>query len=685
MTAVSPAAPGSRPSIPDPVDAVLGDDAIVHPAEPGGTHFQPHLPRRFALDGIRGLAVLAVVLYHLDVSWMTGGFLGVSLFFTLSGFLITNLVLAEESKTGGLALGSFWARRGRRLLPAMFVTLAVAVVFGYLAADADQLRRLPGDVWSSLGYVTNWRFIVAGDAYGAGYQEPSPLAHFWSLAIEEQFYLVFPLVAALLVRRGATRRAWFAVFGAVLVASMAATLVLYDRSDTARTYFGTDTRMAELVAGVLLAVAVRMELPDRIRRLPGRWALAAVPLVASVVLWVVVDLSDQWLYQGGLWLVALVSCGLILAALDHGPVSAVLSVRPLVWLGLLSYGIYLYHWPIFRWLDETSTGLDGVALAALRLAVTSGAAVASYVLVEKPIRTRRVDLPGPVIAVALPLSAVVLSLAAWQVAGDADERAVGDASDLAILADPAPGGTPTVTAPPTTAPLPPVERILFMGDSLVHQAYPSFEAHFAEQGIETMAVGGPGQTLLEHSDEWLTELSDAVTTFDPDVVVLEACCGYGDLIDRREWVTDDGEVLALDSPEIWAEWRSVAAEATEIAASGGAVPLWVLAPPAQTNGFYGPIEGRIPVANELYRDLATCEETIGLVDWSVVSDDGEYTDTLPDADGNPVQVRVADGLHFTPEGGDLLSRLTDQAMTTWWATTGGRLAPADRPAAADCG
>src|SRR5690606_30708364 len=130
-------------------------------------------------------------------SWMPGGFLGVSLFFTLSGFLITNLVLAEESKTGGLALGSFWARRGRRLLPAMFATLALVVAFAVFAADADQLRRLPGDVWSSLVYVTNWRFILAGDVYGAGYQEPSPLAHFWSLAIEEQFYLVFPLVALL--------------------------------------------------------------------------------------------------------------------------------------------------------------------------------------------------------------------------------------------------------------------------------------------------------------------------------------------------------------------------------------------------------------------------------------------------------------------------------------------------------
>ena len=142
-----------------------------------------------ALDGVRGLAVLAVVVYHLDADLLPGGFLGVSLFFTLSGFLITNLLVAEWRATGTIDLGSFWSRRFRRLLPASVAGIALVIVLSP-AWTANQLAGLPGDVAGALGYVANWRFITGGDRYGAGFEAPSPLLHYWSLAIEEQFYLV---------------------------------------------------------------------------------------------------------------------------------------------------------------------------------------------------------------------------------------------------------------------------------------------------------------------------------------------------------------------------------------------------------------------------------------------------------------------------------------------------------------
>ena len=166
-----------------------------------------------ALDGVRGLAVLAVVVYHLDPEALSGGFLGVSLFFTLSGFLITNLLVAEWRATGTIDLGSFWSRRFRRLVPASLAGIVLVIVLSP-AWTANQLADLSGDVAGALGYVANWRFIIGGDRYGAGFEAPSPLLHYWTLAIEEQFYLV---VGALTVVHAAGRslRRWLVVFGAL--------------------------------------------------------------------------------------------------------------------------------------------------------------------------------------------------------------------------------------------------------------------------------------------------------------------------------------------------------------------------------------------------------------------------------------------------------------------------------------
>ena len=619
---------------------------------------------------MRGLAVAAVVLYHLEPAWLPGGFLGVSLFFTLSGFLITNVVLAEEDGTGRVALGRFWERRVRRLLPALLLGIALAVAVAWAAGDAFQLRRLAGDVWSSLGYVTNWHFIASGDAYAAGFEAPSPLAHLWSLAIEEQFYVAFPLLAGLLVARGASRRAWLVVFGAVLAASAAATVLAYDPADTARTYFGTDTRMAEVVLGVLLAVLVRMEVPGRLAGLVRSPWIAAAPLVAAVAIWRGVDLSERWLYQGGLWAVAALSCTLVLVSLGDGPVSRLLTARPLAALGRLSYGIYLFHWPLLLWLDETRTGLDGPALALLRVAVTMLVAIVSYRLVERPIRARRVISTAVLVALVLPVAAGGLGWAGERVGAAADRRAVGDASAFAL---PEPSAALPLRRASATASVPPVRRVLLVGDSVAHQALPAVAAQLGTSGVEVQAVGAPGETLLTHLDEWLAELRTALDQLDPDVVVLEGCCGFG-LADPSPWVTGDGRTLAVDSPELWAEWATAARRITELAMDRGAVPLWVLMAPSRPGGvFYGPIDQRIPVANDVYRDLARCAGSVGLVDLTGLSVDGAYADALPDATGQAVAVRHPDGLHFTPDGNALVARVVDQSVSSWWGAVGGRL------------
>src|SRR5690606_13519914 len=353
-----------------------------------------------ALDGIRGLAVLAVVLFHSGVSWARGGFLGVSTFFTLSGYLITSLLLAERAATGRIDLRRFWSRRIRRLFPASALTLLV-VAGAALVVDAHWERSLRGDVLAALGQVANWRMLLDDRSYAELFTSPSPLVHFWSLAIEEQFYWLFPLVTAAVlgVARGSLR-AYGAALGGLVGISAVTTLALGPARGDA-VYYSTVTRMGEILIGSLLAVAVSR------RAIRGPWAtrLAAVGgvLALAVSAWAVttIDQTRTVLDQGGLLVFALVSATLVWAATVPGPVRRVLAVEPLRRLGVISYGIYLFHWPVFLLLDQQRTGLDGPALLALRCAVTLLAAVVSYTLLERPVRTgeRPRVLPVPAVAV----------------------------------------------------------------------------------------------------------------------------------------------------------------------------------------------------------------------------------------------------------------------------------------------
>jgi hypothetical protein len=305
----------------------------------------------------------------------------------------------------------------------------------------------------------------------------------------------------------------------------------------------------------------------------------------------------------------------------------------------------------------------------VRVAVTFAVALASYHWLEKPIRQGRVHLTW---ATATACLAVVLvtGLVAINLGTHADARALEiaqSAGDMPVITRPAitsPSATAVEAAPGTTTPIPPPKKVLFIGDSLLHQAFPVISTEFAELDVETSAIGGPGTSLLFDEGRWLGELQTALDESHPDVVVIESCCGYDE---RREPYTLLGVPLEPDTDATWAVWAHVADQAIEMAQDSGALVLWVLAPPAKTSGYYGPIEGRIDRANAIALDLPSRHPCVGFVDWRVIAaPDGSYTDTLPGVDGEPVVVRAGDGLHFSPAGMNVLADVSRTAVIADW-------------------
>ena len=352
----------------------------------GGVDRGPRLAHRPALDGLRGAAVLSVLLYHTGV--LRGGWIGVDTFFVLSGYLITSLLLAEHDRTGGIALKAFWGRRARRLLPALFLLLAGVGLFAALVATAEARSVIRQDLWGALTYGSNWLDIVRGSGYWQTFTQPSPLAHVWSLAIEEQFYVVWPLVAWWALRRGGARRlATVAAAGGVVLAAWAIGLA-WAGASVDRLYLGTDTRAPALLLGATLgALRVGTARPE-LRRV----AHVAGPLGVALLVWAAFTLDgrDPEVYRGALLGVSLAGALAVVGASqdDGGWFGRVVGWRPLCVLGLLSYGIYLAHWPILLAVQHWSH-LGPWATTAVVAPLTIAVAAASYLAVEHPIRLRR--------------------------------------------------------------------------------------------------------------------------------------------------------------------------------------------------------------------------------------------------------------------------------------------------------
>ncbi|MDP4648471.1 MAG: acyltransferase, partial [Ilumatobacteraceae bacterium] len=301
------------------------------------------------LDGLRALAVMTVMAFHLGWSFVPGGAFGVSLFFTLSGYLITQVMLADHDRAGKVDLKRFWARRLRRLVPGSIVCLiAVTVValFGLLEGD-----RLRGDLLAALGYSANWRFATAGTTYAQLFEStPSPVLHFWSLAIEEQFYVIYPLLMVVLLR---WRKLLVPTLALLTGASVAAMVLTSSRN---LAYYGTHTRAAELLIGALLAliIPVSKQLSTAVQKIVA--TLGVVAFIAFLYIATNAHTSDAWLYQGGLSGFSLISSVLIIAVLVPGPLRLLMSSRPMVAIGRITYSLYLFHWPVFVVLNEDRMG-----------------------------------------------------------------------------------------------------------------------------------------------------------------------------------------------------------------------------------------------------------------------------------------------------------------------------------------
>ena len=346
----------------------------------------PHIAYRPGLDGLRAIAVAAVFLYHARIDWLPGGFLGVDLFFVLSGYLITSLLLVEWEARNRIDLRRFWLRRARRLLPALVVVVLVSLALAAIFARQD-LAHTRGDAVSSLLYYTNWHEIIANHSYFNLMGNPSLLQHTWSLAIEEQFYIVWPLLLVpCLVLVGRRRLPMLVTAG--IAASAALMWILYNPNggDPSRVYYGTDTRAFLLLMGILLALV--WPWIQRLRQaVPLLELLGVAALVGTVLLFRQMQEFNPTLYRGG-DLAAAFCFVVLLAAVAHPRtgIGEALGVAPLRWVGERSYGIYLWHWPIIVLVAgvnaRPSVGIV-VGEAALVLAV----AALSYKFVEQPIRT----------------------------------------------------------------------------------------------------------------------------------------------------------------------------------------------------------------------------------------------------------------------------------------------------------
>jgi peptidoglycan/LPS O-acetylase OafA/YrhL len=516
-----------------------------------------------ALDGLRGLSVVAVLLYHAGVSWMPGGFLGVDVFFVISGYLITRLLIEERDRTNRISVKAFWLRRARRLLAAVYVLL-VTVVLVATVWYREQLDELRGQVFAAITYVTNWYAIAVDQSYFAVGERPPALRHLWSLAVEEQFYIVWPLLVIVMMRvfRGRRVPIGTVVLGGAVLSAIWMAVLFEPATDPSRVYYGTDTRAFALLLGAVLAFwwrpASAVDAPADHRRTRWLSAVDGAGLVAVGALVLAFGRIHDWyssLYQGGLFLIAALSLVPILAAVHPAGRSfqSVFGSRFPRWVGLRSYSLYLWHWPIYT---VTRPGIDwplGFAPSlAIRLGATVVAAELSYRFVETPIRNgalgrlrlslrsgdrelrlvkRQVALGGMLAATVLLTPAAHALSTAHRAPDFRDSPAsfsssVSSDSQRWASADAAEASATTIAA--TVNQLSPSAvktSVTVISDSVLWSARANIGEAFEAAGWKVNFIGKPALMVKD-----ATELLDDVTTIG-DVVVVGL--GHNSLWERK--------------------------------------------------------------------------------------------------------------------------------------------------------
>ena len=582
----------------------------------------PYMP---GLDGLRAIAVLGVFVYHFHNGggWLPGGFLGVDVFFVISGYLITSLLLSEFRKEGRVDLVRFWLRRARRLLPAVGVLIAVVMVAGAFF-DFGQISTLRAQALASMAYVTNWDLILSHQSYFEQFARPSLFRHLWSLAVEEQFYLLWPLAfAACMTRFGHKRLVIGVIAGAI--ASSLLMAILFDPGNPNRVFYGTDTRATPLLIGVALAFFWH---PERLKAKTGSLAPAALDAVGAfalamvVITFMTVHDYDLALYHGGFLLLS-VWTALLIAALAHpaASIGRVVGNPGMRWLGLRSYSFYLWHWPV---LELTRPGIDvplhGPILFALQLGLTLALADLSYRYVEQPFRRstswQRPDwLRIGRVGIAVGVTAVVL-VVGWSgivPRGHPGQLRVASAQITPQAVSISPDKNPVKVPSPVPlkgkadrkAPLP----VLALGDSVMVDA---------RSGLARLVGGGLtlNAAVGRQPDELISLLHDyAAAGKVPDYVVLQ--------------LGNNGPVYSDDLEKLHQALRGV--------------PHVFLVNVEVPRSWQGEV-------NSALSDAAGNWGQAELVDWhEVASSHGGIT---------------TDGIHLTEKGIDLYSRLIASSVRT---------------------
>lgn len=362
------------------------------------------------IDGLRAIAVIGVILYHLNISWLPGGFLGVTVFFVLSGYLITDLLIDEWKHHNKIDFIQFITRRFRRLAPALIVMLVLVTAWVTLT-NHSSFEKLQVELLPSFFYFSNWYYIFHEYSYFDTFGPPSPLTHIWSLAIEEQFYLLWPLIIILVctfLKRNRFRV--LAVMIGVILSTWLMTFLYVPGTDPSRVYYGTDTRAFSLLLGAALAfVWPSQRLAKTLPRQASKVleAAGATGLLVIVMLFFLTSQYDHFLYRGGMFILSLFTT-ILVGAITH-PASILakwLSVKPIQWIGIRSYGIYLWHYPIII-LTTPAVNTEGFVFwrVFLQIAATLIISALSYRFVETPIRTGRLKFTP--IRIALCSCAVV--------------------------------------------------------------------------------------------------------------------------------------------------------------------------------------------------------------------------------------------------------------------------------------
>ncbi|BBY64952.1 acyltransferase family protein [Mycolicibacterium helvum] len=627
-----------------------------------------------ALNGIRGVAVALVLVGHGGIPGVAGGFIGVDIFFVLSGFLITALLLDEIGRTGQLDLGSFWVRRARRLLPALLI-MVLAVIAARLLFPPDAVSDLRNDATAAFLWVANWAFVSHQTDYFSQGAPPSPLQHTWSLGVEEQYYLIWPvLIAAAAVllamiarRRGKTptivavRRTVLVLAVLGTVGSAAEAILLASDDSLNRVYFGTDTRAQALLIGAAAAALLVRDWSAIMAGLPlihsrwVRWLAWGVPVAGVAVLAAITHVAtgSATEFRNGLFIVVAVAAVAVIAPValeQNGPVAWVLSTPPLVALGVISYGVYLWHWPVFLVMTGERTDWTGYSLFAARCVVTLVLAVGSWWLIERPVRRwRPLHVPQLRLAAATMATAVAIAVVVVPV-GTRIDPSSPDITQAALIS---PVETVRVAAPSHTGPR--EHTVSVFGDSIgwtmMRYLPPTPGVSFLDRTTIGCGLvrGGPyrysGQSLEQkpECDAWPERWAQRIAYDRPDVVLMVV--GRWETVDRK-W---NGNWAHIGQPDFDKYLQGELNHALDILSSTGALVVVTTEPynrhGEQTNGNLYPEDqpSRVDQWNTLLRKVVGDRKNVTVLDLNKkLAPNGSYTNKI-----NGVQVRI-DGVHPTP-------------------------------------